>query len=112
MLYIISNMLNELLLSLHSCFEETMRASVVLLFAFLALTFVAAYAAVEVSDNIKDGRLISQSPPQRGSIGYWWVVIWSLLRFEGQTNFFIGNMRVILCPTQRIEGVGGGMNLY
>ena len=47
-------MLNALLLSLHSCFEETMRASVVLLFAFLALTFVAAYAAVEVSDSIRE----------------------------------------------------------
>ena len=34
---------------LQSCFEETMRASVFLLFAFLALVFVAAYAAVEVS---------------------------------------------------------------
>ncbi|KAI0238516.1 hypothetical protein LSAT2_010760 [Lamellibrachia satsuma] len=30
-----------------SCLEETMRASVFLLFAFLALVFVAAYAAVE-----------------------------------------------------------------
>ena len=34
---------------LQICLEETMRASVVLLFAFLALAFVAAYAAVEVS---------------------------------------------------------------
>ena len=38
-----------LFLSLQSCFEETMRASVVLLFAFLALVFVAADAAGEVS---------------------------------------------------------------
>ena len=37
---------------LNSCFVETMRASVVLLFAFLALAFVAAYAAVDVSINI------------------------------------------------------------
>ena len=34
---------------LQSCFVETMRASVVLLFSFLGLAFVAAYAAVEVS---------------------------------------------------------------
>ena len=104
MLCIISNMLNALILSLHSCFEETMRASVVLLFAFLALTFVAAYAAVEVSDNIRDGRIISQSPQQRQSVAYWWVVILSSLRFVGETN--------VCCPTPRIEGVGGGMNLY
>ena len=52
MLFIISNMLNAIFMSLQSCFEETMRASVVLLFAFLAFAFVAAYAAVEVSDNI------------------------------------------------------------
>ena len=88
MLYIISNMLNALILSLHSCFEETMYASVVLLVAFLALTFVAAYPAVEVSDNIRDGRIISQSPLQRRSVAYWWVVVWSSLRFVGQTNVF------------------------
>ena len=40
---------NVLFLSLHSCIEETMRASAVFLFAFLALAFVAAYAADEVS---------------------------------------------------------------
>ena len=34
---------------LQSCIVETMRASVVLLFAFLALAFVVAYAADEVS---------------------------------------------------------------
>ena len=39
---------------LQSCFVETMRASVVLLFAFLGLAFVAAYAAVEVSININN----------------------------------------------------------
>ena len=88
MLCIISNMLNALLLSFHSSFEDTMHASFVLLFAFLALTFVAAYAAVEVSDSIRDGRIISQSPPQRRSVAYWWVVIWSSLRFVGQTNVF------------------------
>ena len=33
---------------LQSCVAETMRASVVLLFAFLALAFVLAYAADEV----------------------------------------------------------------
>ena len=75
MLCIISNMLNALLFSLHSCFEETMHASVVLLVAFLALTFVAAYAAVDVSDDIRDGRIISQSPQQRRSVAYWWVVV-------------------------------------
>ena len=37
---------------LQSCFVETMRASVVLLFAFLGLAFVAGYEAVEVSINI------------------------------------------------------------
>ena len=88
MSYIISNILNALLLSLHSCFEETMRVIVVLLFAYLALTSVAAYAAVDVSDNIRDGRIISQSPLQRQSVAYWWVVVWSSLRFVGQTNVF------------------------
>ena len=34
---------------LQSCIVETMRASVVLLIAFLALAFVVAYAADEVS---------------------------------------------------------------
>ena len=34
---------------LQSCVAETMRASVVLLFAFLALAFVVTYAADEVS---------------------------------------------------------------
>ena len=34
---------------LQSCIVETMRASVVLLFAFLALAFVVTYAADEVS---------------------------------------------------------------
>ena len=34
---------------LQSCIAETMRASVVLLFAFLALAFVAVYADDEVS---------------------------------------------------------------
>ena len=48
---------------------------VVLLVAFLALTFVAAYAAVDVSDDIRDGRIISQSPQQRRSVAYWWVVV-------------------------------------
>ena len=52
-------------LSLQSCFEETMRASVVLLFAFLALAFVAAYAAVEVSNNERGGRICPQSPTKR-----------------------------------------------
>ena len=80
-------MLNALFLSLKSRFEETMRASVVLLFAFLALTFVAAYAAVEVSDNIRDGHISYQSP-QTYIIAYWWVVAWSSLRFVGQTNVF------------------------
>ena len=39
---------------LQSCIVETMRASVVLLFAVLALAFVVAYSADEVSvyDNI------------------------------------------------------------
>ena len=36
---------------LQSCFAETMRASVVLLFAVLALAFVVTYAADEVSVN-------------------------------------------------------------
>ena len=36
---------------LQSCIVETMRASVVLLFAVLALAFVVAYAADEVSVN-------------------------------------------------------------
>ena len=62
-------MLNELFFSLHSYFEKTMRASVVLLFALLALTFVAVYAAVEVSDNIRGGRIRYQSPNSY-SIGY------------------------------------------
>ena len=34
---------------LQSCIAETMRASVALLFAFLALAFVVTYAADEVS---------------------------------------------------------------
>ena len=36
---------------LQSCVSETMRASVVFLFAFLALAFVVTYAADEVSVN-------------------------------------------------------------
>ena len=47
-----NNLLNVSFIYLHSCVVETMRASVVLLFAFLALAFVAAYAADEVSVNI------------------------------------------------------------
>ena len=43
--------MNALLPSIQSCCEETMRASVVLTFAVLALVFLAAYAADQVSDN-------------------------------------------------------------
>ena len=63
-------MLNALFFSLHSYFEETMRASVVLLFALLALTFVAVYVAVEVSDNIRGGGRIRYQSPNSYSIAY------------------------------------------
>ena len=45
-----------IILLFQSCPVETMRASVVLLFAFLALAFVVAYAAGEVS--VYDNNLV------------------------------------------------------
>ena len=51
MLFVISIIMNALFLSFQSYFEETMR--VILLVAILAVTFVTAYAAVEVSDNLR-----------------------------------------------------------
>ncbi|KAI0212526.1 hypothetical protein LSAT2_002569 [Lamellibrachia satsuma] len=47
--------LNEHLHVNPSCFQETMRTIVALLFAFLAVAFVAAYAAVE--EEASDGDL-------------------------------------------------------
>ena len=51
--------INRVICLLQRRLVETMRASVVLLFAFLALAFVAAYAADEVSihANIQFSRL-------------------------------------------------------
>ena len=51
--------INHIICLLQRRLRETMRASVVLLFAFLALAFVAAYAADEVSThaNIQLSRL-------------------------------------------------------
>ena len=46
-----SGLTNLLFLCLHSCFEETMRAIVVVLFAVLALAFVAAHKAAGVSSR-------------------------------------------------------------
>ena len=58
-----------------------MRASVVLLFAFLALAFVSAQAAAQVSNNIRGGPISSQSPTKRTALcnGGWWLgghVLW------------------------------------
>ena len=51
MLFVINNIMNALFLSFQSYFEETMR--VILFVAILALMLVTAFAAVEVSDNLR-----------------------------------------------------------
>ena len=45
------SLLSFVFIFLHSCCEETMRANVVLLFAALALTFVAAQGDANVSST-------------------------------------------------------------
>ncbi|KAI0229093.1 hypothetical protein LSAT2_020481 [Lamellibrachia satsuma] len=45
-----------------SCFVETMRASVVLRFAFLALVFVAAYTAAELTALVSKEQKMAARP--------------------------------------------------